>query len=110
MAGSNSSGTYFEGFVAALRFDEPGTYVETDVPIAHTVNYEWDHGLGEIVNAFVDAGFRIESLREYPLVLPSPAVHGQSRDGWWRLPGFVRPGSLDVLNSRSADGVVGASL
>ena len=79
-------GSYFEG--PAQRYDEPGTYVETNVPIEHTVNYEWDHGLGEIVNAFVDAGFRIESLREYPIssyrALPSMV---KGRDGWWRLPG-----------------------
>ena len=78
-------GSYFEG--PAQRYDEPGTYVETDVQIEHTVNYEWDHGLGEIVNAFIQAGFRIESLREYPVsaykALPA-MVKGQ--DGWWRLP------------------------
>ena len=78
-------GSYFEG--PAHRFDEPGTYVESDVHIEHTVNYEWDHGLGEIVNAFVLAGFRIESLREYAVsayrALPG-MVRGQ--DGWWRMP------------------------
>lgn len=78
-------GSYFEG--PASRYDGPGTYVETDVPIEHTVNYEWDHGLGEIVNAFIHAGFRIESLLEYQIsayrALPS-MVKGQ--DGWWRLP------------------------
>ena len=30
--------------------------------------YGWDHGLGEIVTALIDAGLRIESLREYPFV------------------------------------------
>lgn len=78
-------GSYFEG--AAQRYDEPGTYVESTVPIEHTVNYEWNHGLGEILNAFVDAGFLIESLREYPIsayrALPG-MVMGQ--DGWWRPP------------------------
>ena len=78
-------GSYFEG--PASRYDEPGTYVDSDVAIAHTVNYEWDHSLGEIVNAFIDAGFRIESLREYRIsgyqALPSMV---KSRDGWWSLP------------------------
>ena len=78
-------GPYFEG--QAMRYDEPGTYVESDVPIEHTVNYEWNHGLGEIVNAFIDAGFRIDSLREYPFspyrAMPS-LVEGE--DGWWHLP------------------------
>ena len=78
-------GPYFEG--AASRYDEPGTYVETSVPIEHTVTYEWVHGLGEIVSAFSQAGFRIELLREHALsayrALPG-MVKGQ--DGWWRLP------------------------
>ncbi len=79
-------GPYFEG--QAMRYDEPGTYVESDVPIDHTVTYEWNHGLGEIVNAFIDAGFRIDSLREYPFsgyrAMPS-LIEGA--DGWWRFPG-----------------------
>ncbi|MDE2869644.1 MAG: class I SAM-dependent methyltransferase [Chloroflexota bacterium] len=78
-------GSYFEG--AAHRYDEPGTYVESCVQIEHTVNYEWDHGLGEIVNGFIQAGFRIESLREYGVsayqALPG-MIKGQ--DDWWRLP------------------------
>ena len=78
-------GPYFEG--QAMRYDEPGTYVETDVSIDHTVTYEWNHGLGEIVTAFIDAGFRIESLREYPFsayrAMPDLAI---GPDGWWRSP------------------------
>ena len=78
-------GSYFEG--PAARYDEPGTYVDSEIPIEHTVNYEWDHGLGEIVNAFIDAGFRIDLLREYPIsayrALPSMT---KGQDGWWRLP------------------------
>lgn len=78
-------GSYFEG--SAHRYDEPGTYVDTDVHVKHTVNYEWDHGLGEIVNGFIQARFRIESLREYGVsayqALPG-MVKGQ--DDWWRLP------------------------
>lgn len=78
-------GSYFEG--PAHRYDEPGTYVDSDVQIEHTVNYEWDHGLGEIVNAFIQAGFRIESLREYGesayQALPGMV---KGKDYWWRLP------------------------
>ena len=78
-------GPYFEGPVH--RYDEPGTYVESAVQIEHTVNYEWNHGLGEIVNAFIQAGLRIESLREYRVsayqALPSMV---EDENGWWRLP------------------------
>ena len=79
-------GPYFEG--QAMRYDEPGTYVVSDVPIDHTVTYEWNHGLGEMVNAFINAGFRIDSLREYPFsgyrAMPS-LIEGP--DGWWRFSG-----------------------
>ena len=52
---------YFEG--EAIRYDEPGTYTEAGVEIDHTITYEWNHSLGEIVSALADEGFRIESLR-----------------------------------------------
>ncbi len=49
-------------------------------------NYEWQHSLGEIVTALVDAGLRIEFLHEFPFchfqALPSMA---QGNDGWWRF-------------------------
>jgi SAM-dependent methyltransferase len=53
---------YFEG--EPNRWDTPTTYVDK-LPIAETVTYEWNHGLGEIVQAVVDAGLRITALREH---------------------------------------------
>jgi hypothetical protein len=41
--------------------------------------YDWNHGLGEIVTELIQAGLRIELLREYPFVL-----------GWHFLPGMER--------------------
>ena len=76
---------YFEG--EAIRYDEPGTYTEAGVEIDHTITYEWNHSLGEIVSALADEGFRIESLREYPFsgYQAQPGMV-QGDDGWWRLP------------------------
>ena len=76
---------YFEG--EAIRYDEPGTYTEAGVEIDHTVTYEWNHSLGEIVSALADEGFRVESLREYPFsgYQAQPGMV-QGDDGWWRLP------------------------
>ena len=76
---------YFEG--KAIRYDEPGTYTEAGVEINHTVTYEWNHSLGEIVSALADEGFRVESLREYPFsgYQAQPGMI-QGDDGWWRLP------------------------
>lgn len=85
---------YFES--GPIRYDEPGTYTGDGAEITHTVTYEWNHGLGEIVSAIADQGFRIESLKEYPFAgyqaLPGMV---QGDDGWWRLPD--RPERLPSL-------------
>ncbi|MEO8541828.1 MAG: class I SAM-dependent methyltransferase, partial [bacterium] len=40
------------------------TYVDGP-PLKNTVDYEWNHGIGEIVTALIDAGLRIEFLHEH---------------------------------------------
>jgi SAM-dependent methyltransferase len=70
-----------------LAWDEPGTYVETDVPIAHTRTLSWNHGLGEIVGALLRQGLVLTMLEEHRSVpwdaLPGRMVRGE--DGEWRL-------------------------
>jgi SAM-dependent methyltransferase len=56
--------SYFEEhdpFVA----DFETTYTDADHPIAHTRHYEWNHSLGEIVNALIAHGLQIDSLVEH---------------------------------------------
>ena len=54
---------YFES-AGPLRYDDPATY--TDGPtLEASETVEWAHGVGEIVNAFVDAGLVIERLDEH---------------------------------------------
>ena len=84
---------YFERDVP-MTFDEEGTYVTTDVVFEHNVTHEWNHGLGEIVTALLDAGMAITGLTEHDSV-PWEALPGQmeqiGRDEWrltdrpWRL-------------------------
>jgi SAM-dependent methyltransferase len=77
---------YFETF-EALAWDEPGTYVETDVEFTQTVTHEWNHGLGEIVGSLLDAGMELTGLVEHTSV-PYEALPGQMEDvggGEWRL-------------------------
>lgn len=68
------------------HFDEPGTYVETEVQFAHTQSRAWNHGLGEIVTAVLEAGFELTMLVEHDCV-PWEAYPGRMRedDGEWRL-------------------------
>ena len=68
-------------------FDEEGTYVPTDVPIASTRNYSWNHGLGEIVTALMDAGMQLTMLEEHDSV-PWEALPGQMEEvvpNEWRV-------------------------
>ena len=78
-----------------MVFDEPGTYVETDVQFQNTVTHVWSHGLGEIVGALLDVGMELTALVEHDSV-PWEALPGQMeeltdkewrlRDRPWRLP------------------------
>ena len=70
-----------------LVWDEPGTYVETDVEITHTRTMEWNHGLGETVGALLDQGLVLTMLEEHRSV-PWEALPGRmdrGDDGEWRL-------------------------
>jgi SAM-dependent methyltransferase len=76
-------------------WDEPGTYVETDAVLQHTVSHVWNHGLGEIVTALFEAGMQLTNLEEHDSV-PWEAFPGHMQrlagDEWrladrpWRIP------------------------
>ena len=66
---------YFE-HEAALVWDEPGTYVETDVAFVHNTTHSWNHGLGEIVTALLANGLELTMLVEHDSV-PWEALEGQ---------------------------------
>ena len=70
-----------------MVFDEQGTYVETEVQFQNTVTHVWNHGLGEIVTALLDAGMELTGLVEHDSV-PWEALPGQMEkldDKDWRL-------------------------
>jgi SAM-dependent methyltransferase len=46
--------------------DEPGTYADLDAPTVHNDCYEWQHTLGDVVTAVIDAGLTLEFLHEHP--------------------------------------------
>jgi 2-polyprenyl-3-methyl-5-hydroxy-6-metoxy-1,4-benzoquinol methylase len=57
-------------FDPAPLFDESsGTYADLDAPTSHNASYEWQHPLGTVVSALVEAGLVIEFLHEYPFTL-----------------------------------------
>jgi SAM-dependent methyltransferase len=77
---------YFETAEPVVS-DYAGTYVTTDAVIEHGVTHSWDHCIGDIVTALLDAGLTITGLAEHTSV-PFEALPGQmvrAGDGEWRL-------------------------
>lgn len=87
---------YFERGGEALLFDEGATYVRHEEhEFQQTVTAEFNHGIGEIVQALLDAGLRVTGMHEHTSV-PWEAIPGQMEEvevnEWalkkepWRLP------------------------
>jgi len=76
---------YFEQ-VDGTRWDDGGTYVQTDATFVHNSTIEWNHGLGEIVTALLDHGLDLTMLVEHDSVPwdarpgeMEPVGHGELR-------------------------------
>ena len=68
-------------------WDEPGTYVSTDVEFTNTRSLEWHHGLGETIQALISAGISINAVEEHASV-PWESRPGEmtlGADGEWRM-------------------------
>jgi SAM-dependent methyltransferase len=72
---------------APEAYTNVGSYAtEPDVELRYT-EYEWCHSLGDIVNALLEAGLRLQFLHEFPYSFyQSHPFMVQAEDGWWRLP------------------------
>jgi SAM-dependent methyltransferase len=60
-------------------WDEPGTYVQTDASFTQNVTHEWNHGLGQIMTALMDADMTITGLTEHDSV-PWDALPGMMEE------------------------------
>jgi len=69
-----------------LRFDVTGSYADRDAPTGPLVEHGWDHSLGEIVTALIEAGLVIDLLHEFDWCDWQLDYLVQSEDGRWRLP------------------------
>jgi len=67
-------------------WEEAGAYLDADAVFEHNVTHEWNHGIGEIVTALLDAGMTLTGLAEHDSV-PWNALPGMmtETDGEWRL-------------------------
>ena len=92
---------YFET-AEPVAWEDDTTYVETDVVFKVNLTHSWNHGLGEIITALMDAGLTITAFEEHDSV-PWEALPGQMErigggeyrlaDRPWRLPALVHPPS-----------------
>jgi SAM-dependent methyltransferase len=71
---------------APLRFETHGSYADPTAHVETPHEHGWDHGLGEIVTALVDAGLEIRKLREYPFVNWQLDFLEKQADRTWRMP------------------------
>lgn len=69
-----------------LRFEFDGSYAAPEARTSHTVTYEWSHSLGDVVNALLSAGLRLEFLHEFPFAsFKMYPFLEEDEDGWWWL-------------------------
>jgi SAM-dependent methyltransferase len=68
------------------------TYADTETEMPPRTNYQWSWTVGGMVSALIDAGLRVERLRELPIDTWR-RFHSMTLDdeGWWRLPGDPLP-------------------
>ncbi|MEX1125024.1 MAG: class I SAM-dependent methyltransferase [Acidimicrobiia bacterium] len=84
-------------------FETPDPFAEVkeetyagDGVVVSPLNYTWNHGIGEILTALLDAGFRIDAVEEYDFCdWQGLDQMVQGDDGYWRLPD--RPERLPLM-------------
>ena len=81
-----------------LRFPVTGSYADPDADVGDETEHSWDHGLGEIVTALIEAGLRIETLVEHPFLDWKVDFLVDDGGGKWRLPPDAR-GELPLMFS-----------
>jgi SAM-dependent methyltransferase len=88
-----------------LTFAVQGSYADPTAEIQAKREHGWDHSLGEIVTALIDAGLNVRSLREYPFANWKLDFLEQADDGTWRMPGDLdgrMPLSFSILAEKPA--------
>jgi 2-polyprenyl-3-methyl-5-hydroxy-6-metoxy-1,4-benzoquinol methylase len=87
--------------VDPVSLEVKGSYADRDAATQGFMEHGWAHGLGEIVTALIEAGLRIESLREYPFCVWSLDFLVEGADGRYRLPDDAK-GELPIFFSLRA--------
>lgn len=77
-----------------LFFDQPTSYANRTVRLSASGSYDWNHGLGEVVTALLDAGLTLTALVEHdecewralPWMVPTSGGRYALPDGRERVP------------------------
>jgi SAM-dependent methyltransferase len=77
-----------------LVFDVKGSYADPGADFGEQKEHGWDHSLGEIITALINAGLRIESLEELPYLYWAADFLVESEPGSGR---FVLPPGVGEL-------------
>jgi SAM-dependent methyltransferase len=88
---------YFE-HSEPIAFKVQGSYADPTADVGEQWAHVWDHGLGEIVTALIDAGLRIDALHEHPFLEWPSDFLVEADDGTWRLPPEIT-GELPLMFS-----------
>ena len=66
------------------EFDVDGSYAGPDAKIEPCVDYEWTHGMGDVINSIIQAGLQIQFLHEFPKSCFQQFPFLEKRqDGYW---------------------------
>jgi SAM-dependent methyltransferase len=85
-----------------LTFTVTGSYADPTADVGEgVVEHGWNHGLGEIVTALIDAGLRIETLVEHPFLAWSADFLVERTPDDFRLPDQIK-GELPLMFSLRA--------
>jgi SAM-dependent methyltransferase len=73
-----------------MTWEDDGSYVEAPAgtaPIAHRTNHQWNHSIGEILTALLEAGLVLDSFEESSASAwaPWPELMERTDDGRFRL-------------------------
>ena len=83
-------------------FDVHGSYADRAADVGEQKEHGWDHGLGEIVTALIDAGLRIDRLEEHPTSTGRPTSSSRPQPGSGRFVLPDGPGELPLMFSLEA--------
>lgn len=111
IAESHPFSTVFDNTAGATKLNVTVPYFHQKEPIAWepegdyadpaftstTGTWEWMHPIGDIVNALITAGLRVEFLHEFPYVCyKAMPFMKQDKDGNWRLDGDPLPLTFSI--------------